>query len=210
MNLDSIVDQFLERRLSALSIRVACERLWDSGGVARLSPCHRGAVAAEVARWCDRSSSDRDGFYGNFQAVQLAGETESAGAYAVRAPREGRETALLGQKNIPPHRHEDSRISIITQGGGCRLFVHRQGVEPSGDYTLEIPIEPFDIIALPAGTGHTYDAGVQGFSQIVISDCLRMPHHPAYAQDVGTYLPDMDGLPKRLFVRTGLSGDQDH
>lgn len=209
MKLDFILEQFLERRLDAPLIRVACLRLWSNGVVARLSPRYRAAVSVEDALWSDQPFSVRGGFYGKFLAVQVAGEAESAGAYISRAPGEVRKSILLHQKNIPPHSHEDSKISIVTRGEGCRLFVHRKGVEPGGDHTLEIPIEPFDIIALPAGTGHTYDAGAQGFSQIVITDRLRLPCHPAYAKDVGAYLPNMDELPRRLFVGTRPPSNQD-
>jgi hypothetical protein len=129
-----------------------------------------------------------------------------AGAYGSCAPGEARQTHLLREKNIPPHCHGSCKLSIITQGR-CTLFVHRQATESCGDHTLEIALQPFDIIALPAGTGHTYDAGPQGFAQIVITDHLLLPHHPEYARDVGTCLPDLDRLPRRRFSGTKPTTD---
>jgi hypothetical protein len=151
-------ERLLAGKLSTDQFEVCVMQLWQLK-----SPCIRAPSSAKWLRSLALEIGAKDAGYGHdsselFSSRWLAGCLGRPGAIHIAAEAERREQSGLNGLNRPLHCHDSGRIGLLTKGNAVFHFVSERRLH---SWSLSAG----DLVAWPAWTAHTFDAG-EGFSLV--------------------------------------------
>jgi hypothetical protein len=170
-------ERLLAHELSTDEFERCVSHLWQLG-----TPVVKAPSSADWLRGLALDGSARDAGYGKdatelFSSQWLAGRPGHPGAIHIAASAEQRKRLGISGLNRPLHCHDSGRIGLLTQGHAVFHFV--------ADRCLHSwRVSAGDMIAWPAWTAHTFDAG-EGFSLI-----SAMAEYVSPAADGFSFPPD--------------------